>query len=79
MKTNKYNYFLVIQQNYGFGWEDNSFYECTSAGLPIEKSDKFRETKSGLKIPISVYSQDLTEYRRTGYATRTIKRKEINA
>ena len=79
MKTNKYNYFLVIQQNYGFGWEDNSFYECTSAGLPIEKSDKFRETKFGLKIPISVYSQDLTEYKRTGYATRTIKRKEINA
>ena len=78
MKTNKYNYFLVIQQNYGFGWEDNSFYECTSAGLPIEKSDKFRETKSGLKIPISLYSQDLGEYKRTGYATRTIKRKEIN-
>jgi hypothetical protein len=79
MKKNKYNHFLVIQQNYGFGWEDNSFYECTSAGLPIEKSDKLRETKSGLKIPISLYSHDLTEYKRTGYATRTIKRKEINA
>jgi hypothetical protein len=79
MKSNKYTYYLVIQQNYGFGWEDNSFYECTSAGLPIEKSDKCRETKFGLKIPISVYSQDLTEYKRTGYATRTIKRKEINA
>ena len=78
MKTNKYNYYLVIQQNYGFGWEDNSFYQCTSNGLPVEKSDKFRETKSGLKIPISLYSHDLAEYNRTGYATRTIKRKEIN-
>jgi hypothetical protein len=78
MKKNKYTYYLVIQQNYGFGWEDNSLYQCTSNGLPVEKSDKFRETKSGLKIPISLYKHDLTEYKRTGYATRTIKRKEIN-
>ena len=79
MKQNKYTYYLVIQQNYGYGWEDNSFYECTSEGNPVEKTDKYRETKSGLKIPISLYSHDLTEYKRTGYATRTIKRKEINA
>lgn len=76
MRANKYKYFLVIQQNYGFGWEDNAFYECKSNGHPIEQSGKFRELKSGTKIPISLYYHDLIEYRKTGYNTRTICRKE---
>ena len=76
MKKNKYNYYLVIQQNYGFGWEDNSQYICKSNGTPLELTDKFKETKSGLKIPISLYKHDLAEYIKTGYNTRTICRKE---
>jgi hypothetical protein len=75
---NKYNYFLVIQQNYGFGWEDNSFYKCTSNGIPTENSHEFIILKSGTKIPLSLHAHDLREYRLTGYATRTIHRKEIN-
>lgn len=78
MKQNKYNYYLVIQQNYGHGWEDNSHYECSSAGSPIEKSHKFRLTKYGSKIPLSLHAHDLREYRLTGYATRSIFRKELN-
>jgi hypothetical protein len=78
MRKNKYNYYLVIQQNYGFGWEDNSHYICKSDRTPLEQSGQFRETKSGLKIPISLYMHDLTEYRKTGYNTRTICRKELN-
>jgi hypothetical protein len=78
MKANKYSYFLIIQQHYGYGWEDVSSYLCTSNGTAIEPSGKFRETKSGLKIPISLYAHDLAEYRFTGYSTRTICRKESN-
>ena len=33
MRINKYNYFNVIQQNYGQGWEDVSFYESKSNGI----------------------------------------------
>lgn len=77
MKKNKYNYFLVIQQNYGQGWEDNSFYLCSSSGTPIEKSHEFRTLKSGLKVPLSLHAHDLKEYRFTGYATRSIFRKEL--
>jgi hypothetical protein len=76
MRTKKNNYYLVIQQNYGYGWEDNSQYICKSDGTPTELSGKFRETKSGLKIPISLYKHDLMEYIKTGYNTRTICRKE---
>lgn len=27
MKKNKYNYVIVIQGNYGYGWEDESEYD----------------------------------------------------
>jgi hypothetical protein len=36
MKTatqKKYTYLAVIQQNYGFGWEDNSEYQTDSKGI----------------------------------------------
>lgn len=62
---NKYNYLNVIQQNYGFGWEDNSEYEAKSNGLSIDK-----ETKDLLQ-------HDLKEYRLTGYQTRVIFRKQL--
>lgn len=67
MKTNKYNYINVIQQHYGQGWEDVSEYEAKSNGLSINK-----ETKELLR-------HDVKEYRFTGYATRIIFRKELNA
>jgi len=66
MKTNKFNYINVIQQNYGFGWEDNSEYAAMSNGLSINK-----ETRDLLR-------HDLKEYRLTGYLTRVIFRKELN-
>lgn len=81
MKTNKYNYLRVIQQNYGQGWEDVSEYEATSSGKPLEytKINAVSE-KTGLpKIRlVSLLSQDLKEYQLTGYSTRVIFRKELN-
>ena len=68
MKTTKYKYLKVIQQHYKQGWEDVSEYETNSQGAPkeFEKDGK------------SLLSHDLKEYRRTGYPTRIIKRKELN-
>jgi hypothetical protein len=74
----KYSYFLVIQQNYGFGWEDNSFYPCNSKGIAKEIGHEFRTLKSGTKLFLSLHGHDLREYRLTGYPTRSILRKEIN-
>lgn len=56
----KYTYLKVIQQNYGFGWEDNSEYQTTSNGKVLENS---------------LFIHDLKEYKLTGYATRVINRK----
>ena len=78
-KPNKYNYFGVIQQNYGQGWEDASQYETCSQYRTLEKTDKFKETKTGRKIYISLLTHDLKEYILLGYATRVINRKELNA
>jgi hypothetical protein len=77
MKQNKYNYYLVIQQNYRQGWEDNSQYFTNSQGIPQEMSGKFREGKNGIQIPISLFKADLSEYVKTGYCTRSIFRKEL--
>jgi hypothetical protein len=74
----KYSYYLVIQQNYGSGWEDNSYYSCNSKGVTNEMSNKFTTLKSGLKLPLSLHYHDLREYRLTGYPTRSILRKELN-
>ena len=72
--SNKYRYITVIQQHYGQGWEDVSEYETDSTGKPKEYTDKVN--KYGRKI--SLLSHDLTEYRFTGYLTRTVQRKELN-
>lgn len=74
-KITKYEYKNVIQQNYGFGWEDNSEYEADSKGNSIVMNDKLspkghRET---------LCSHDLREYRATGYATRLIFRKVLRS
>lgn len=65
MRTKKYNYFNVIQQNYGHGWEDNSQYPANSDGTSIDK-----DTRDLLR-------HDLAEYTFTGYPTRTILRREL--
>lgn len=72
MKTTKYNYLKVIQQNYGQGWEDVSEYETNSTGTPKEYTNK---TVGRRKL--SLLAHDLKEYRLTGYPTRAIFRKEV--
>ncbi len=63
-KPKKYNYFRVIQQHYGQGWEDVSYYGCINSSFGMDK-----ETRDLL-------SHDFKEYRLMGYATRIISRKE---
>ena len=67
MKTTKYKYLKVIQQNYGHGWEDVSEYELIRG--------RFTEREPDGK---PTFYHDLKEYRSTGYATRSIDRKELN-
>jgi hypothetical protein len=74
MKSNKYNYLNVIQQNYGQGWEDVSEYVANSKGVSLEISDKL--SPKGRKE--TLLSHDVREYRLTGYSTRVIFRKELN-
>jgi hypothetical protein len=75
MRTNKYNYLAVIQQNYGQGWEDVSEYETNSKGEPEEYTDK----KDSKGYRQSLLRLDLKEYKLTGYATRVINRKELKS
>lgn len=81
MKNNKYNYLNVIQQNYGFGWEDVSEYEANSSGMSTEPAHLVKWASGEIKSdPIrteSLLKHDLREYRLTGYATRVIFRKEL--
>lgn len=82
MKKNKFNYLLVIQQNYAGYWEDVSEYEATSTGDCKERTNKtFVSKNTGLLInrSISLCSLDADEYRLMGYPTRVIFRKELNA
>ena len=53
-------YLKVIQQHYGYGWEDVSEYETNSQGTPK---------------PGECLQHDLKEYRLTGYPTRVVKRR----
>jgi len=75
MKTNKYTYLKVIQQNFGQGWEDVSEYETNSQGVTKELSDKVIN-KYGHRL--SLLQHDLKEYRLMGYPTRVIQRKQLN-
>lgn len=72
--TNKYKYVKVIQQNYGQGWEDVSEYEANSSYIPKEYSNKL--SPKGRKETLLMH--DLREYRKTGYQTKVISRKELN-
>lgn len=64
MKTNKYSYNKLIQQNYGQGWEDASEYSCNSKGAMTEAER-------------ALLKHDLKEYKLLGYPTRIIFRKEL--
>ena len=74
MTQNKYTYLAIIQQNYGFGWEDNSEYQTSSSGKPLEFTDKINI----LGQKISLLKHDYIEYNKTGYPTRIINRKQLN-
>jgi hypothetical protein len=63
MKQNKYNYLLVIQQNYGNAWEDVSEYQTNSNGVVKDKR---------------LFHNDKKGYLELGYSTRIIFRKELN-
>lgn len=73
MKTNKYTYLKVIQQNYGQGWEDASEYETNSVYVPIEQVQSINSRGTQ-----SLLVHDLKEYRLLGYPTRVVKRKQLN-
>lgn len=77
MKTNKYKYLKVIQQNYGQGWEDVSEYETDSEGNHKEFSGKVRQLGNGMFKAIPLITLDLKEYKLLGYPTRVIRRKEL--
>ena len=62
MKQNKYNYLLVIQQNYYNAWEDVSEYKATSTQYPKNAR---------------LFHEDWVEYKLLGYPTRVIFRKEL--
>lgn len=76
MKT-KYNYFKVIQQNYGQSWEDCSHYQTKSDYLSHEKSGIFATNSKGKQYERSLLAYDLEQYRIMGYPTRVINRKEL--
>jgi hypothetical protein len=76
-KQTKYEYWLVIQQHYGQGWEDVSHYEADSQGTAKEYNDKVLINKFGREYREKLITHDAREYRLTGYATRIIFRKEL--
>lgn len=55
----KYVYVVVIQQNYGFGWEDVETFPCDCNG-EVKELDKPR------------LKRECREYKRTGFATRQV-------
>lgn len=65
-RKNKYNYYVVLQGNYGYGWEDLTFYESDSTGWIPDK-----ELRMELKADKKAYREN-----EPGYAHRTIFRKE---
>ena len=80
MKNNKYEYWNVIQQNYG-SWEDVSHYEADSKGRSIgdalHSGEFITNEKTGRTREITLLQHDLKEYYALGYPTRVIFRKEL--
>lgn len=65
MKTNKYTYLKVIQQNYSGKWKDIEEVEANSIYVP--------------KCGDSIFKTLLSGYRLLGVSTKTINRRLINA
>jgi len=67
MRANKYNYYKVIQGNYGYGWNDEDFHETNSLGSFKSEFDHQN------------FKDNLKAYRKNGGGVyRVIKRKELN-
>lgn len=65
---NKYTYYKVIQQNWGYGWDDVDFYECNSAYWINDK-----ETRLSFKENLRLYRTEPGQP-----VCRVINRKELN-
>lgn len=55
MKTNKYNYYYVLQANYGYGWDDIVWYDThdTEQMLSIKRDLRsYRENEPGVPFRI---------------------------
>ena len=65
MNGNKYTYYKVIQQNYGYGWDDVDFYETNSRYFFESVEDK-KNFKENLRL----YRTELP------YPVRVVHRKE---
>lgn len=52
-KANKYNYYKVIQGNYGQGWNDEDFHECDNTGFIRTK-----EARDALKTNLKAYREN---------------------
>lgn len=79
MKTRKYNYYKVIQQNFGYGqgWEDVTQHSCDSTGTVTTMSKEFKTLRNGSTRQLTELESDLKEYREnTSYPTRVILRRE---
>ena len=64
MKTNKYTYYRIIQGNYGYGWDDEDFHECSSDFFPVDWP---------------AFKENLKAYRENGGGVyRVVKRRELN-
>ena len=57
LKPKKYNYFKIIQQHYGQGFEDVSYYQCNSLGEKLDLSGQFKEFKNGRKRELSLLEE----------------------
>lgn len=66
MRTNKYTYYKVIQQNWDGQWDDVSPYITDSTGFITDRKERL------------CFKEDLKEYRNNGVPTRIIKRRELN-
>ena len=67
MKINKYDYYKIIQSNYGYGWEDEDPHPCDSSGY-MAKADR-----GNLKENLRLYREN------GGGSYRVIFRKELKA
>ena len=67
MRKNKYTYYKVIQQNWGYGWDDVDFYESDSSGFI-----KDRETRELFKTNLKAYREN------EPVPTRVVKKRELN-